>query len=283
MEFKKLFFPIGGGEELRERIHGALLVNKWFGGHMSMMACYLDPQTVYNVRMTLRGGVLFDEFLRTAKEELEAEKQRHFEIFKDECEKVQITLSQDQHIPNSAHLHNVMGLRSENVEKYSKYCDLVVAAVPPTGKITGTFEASVIKSGKSCIVIPRVMKEFKADKILLSLTGSTASARALTNSLFLLKQAKEVHCITARHYLEDNEEETVGRIKNYLDIHNIHPTFECLDTAGKIPGQVLIKHAHDGNFDLIVAGMKADNGLKEVFLGGTSKYFLKNTNIPVFM
>ena len=26
MEYKKLFFPIGGGEELRGRIHGALLI-----------------------------------------------------------------------------------------------------------------------------------------------------------------------------------------------------------------------------------------------------------------
>ncbi len=31
MQLKKIFFPIGGGEELAERIHGALLVNKFFG------------------------------------------------------------------------------------------------------------------------------------------------------------------------------------------------------------------------------------------------------------
>lgn len=29
MQLKKIFFPIGGGEELAERIHGALLVNKF--------------------------------------------------------------------------------------------------------------------------------------------------------------------------------------------------------------------------------------------------------------
>ena len=36
MELKKLFFPIGAGEELRERIRGALLVNKFFGTHLSI-------------------------------------------------------------------------------------------------------------------------------------------------------------------------------------------------------------------------------------------------------
>ena len=76
MELKKLFFPIGGGEELRERIRGALLVNKFFGTHLTIMACQLDPKTIYNVRMTLKGGVLMDEFLKSANDELEKEREK---------------------------------------------------------------------------------------------------------------------------------------------------------------------------------------------------------------
>ena len=62
MQLKKIFFPIGGGEELAERIHGALLVNKFFGTHINIMACQLDPKMIYNVRMTLKGGVLMEYF-----------------------------------------------------------------------------------------------------------------------------------------------------------------------------------------------------------------------------
>jgi len=36
MEFKKIFFPIGGGEELRERISGAILIAKYFNSHMEV-------------------------------------------------------------------------------------------------------------------------------------------------------------------------------------------------------------------------------------------------------
>ena len=71
MELKKLFFPIGGGEELRERIRGALLVNKFFGTHLTIMAAQLDPRTIYNVRMTLKGGVLMDEFLKKSAKALD--------------------------------------------------------------------------------------------------------------------------------------------------------------------------------------------------------------------
>ena len=38
MELKKIFFPIGGGTHLEERIRGALLVNRHFGTYLSVLA-----------------------------------------------------------------------------------------------------------------------------------------------------------------------------------------------------------------------------------------------------
>ena len=153
MQLKKIFFPIGGGEELAERIHGALLVNKFFGTHINIMACQLDPKMIYNVRMTLKGGVLMEEFLKSAGDEMRAEREEIKAIFDAECAKLGLDQNDDDHVPNSAALRHMVGIRSELVEKYSKYCDLVLVSVPPTGSITGTFEAAVTKSGKPCIVI----------------------------------------------------------------------------------------------------------------------------------
>lgn len=283
IEMKKLFFPIGGGEELRERIHGALLVNKFFGTHMSIMSCQLDPETVYNVRMTLRGGIMLNEFLDNAKEELEREQKNITSIVKEECEKLGIEYNENQQVPNSAYLRNMLGTRSELVEKHSKYTDAVVAAVPPNGVITGTFEASVVKSGKPAIVIPRKLKEFKMDRVLISLTGSTSSSRALSNALPAIQNAKEVYCITAEHYLQEDIAETKGRILNYFELHGIKADLEVLKTEGKIPGQVLLESAQNFNADIIVAGIDTDSGIREIFLGGGSRYFLANTKIPIIM
>jgi len=284
MQLKKIFFPIGGGEELAERIHGALLVNKFFGTHINIMACQLDPKMIYNVRMTLKGGVLMEEFLKSAGDEMQAEREDIRAIFDTECAKLGLDQNDDDHVPNSAALRHMVGIRSELVEKYSKYCDLVLVSVPPMGSITGTFEAAVTKSGKPCIVIPRKLKEFRADKILVSLTGTAASARALDNWLELLQRAKSITVITANHYLQDDVSETKRRISDYLALHGIKiNVFEALNVEGKIPGQVLLEYADASDFDLIVAGLHSDSGIKEIFLGGASKYFLQKTKIPVLM
>ena len=119
---------------------------------------------------------------------------------------------------------------------------------------------------------------------MVSLTGTAASARALDNWLELLQRAKSITVITANHYLQDDVSETKRRISDYLALHGIKiNVFEALNVEGKIPGQVLLEYADAGDFDLIVAGLHSDSGIKEIFLGGASKYFLQKTKIPVLM
>ena len=99
-----------------------------------------------------------------------------------------------------------------------------------------------------------------------------------------MQRAKSITVITANHYLQDDLAETKRRISDYLALHDVKiDVFEALNAEGKIPGQVLLEYADAGDFDLIVAGLHSDSGIKEIFLGGASKYFLQKTKIPVLM
>lgn len=282
MFYKKLFFPIGAGDDIAQRIKGALLVNKFFGSHIEIMSCQLDPQIIYSVKMTLRGGKLFDEFLQHAKQEMQEEKDKISNIFKEECEKLEVNISDDIKKQNSANLLHKTGNRSEIVSQLAKYCDLVVAATPLDGKITGTYEAAVLKSGKNSITIPRNLNKFNPQKIIVSLTGTPQSIRSLTNSIFLLKRAKEVRCITSESYISENPQETQNLIRDYLAIHGIKADFKIVETT-KTPGEALLHQAHEFGADLIISAANDENGVREVFLGSASKYYLKNTDTPSFM
>ena len=227
--------------------------------------------------------MLFEEFLKSAKSELAVEHEENEKIFNKICAELGIKVTneiiEDVCTANFT-IHS--GKRSAIVEQESKFCDLVVAAVPLDGKITGTFESAVLKSGKNAIVIPRKMREFKADNILVSWTGTTQSSRALTGSIDLLKKAKKVQCITSKASLGDNAELNLKKLEEYFKIHGISATFEVIATT-MIPGEALLKAAIDRNADLIVASRYGENGLMEMVLGGTSRFFLEHTNIPVYL
>lgn len=281
MDIKSIFFPIGGGKELKERIYGALIVNKFFNAHMEIMESEFDMTDAKNVSLTLRTDKIFPKFLKSCNEDIIETHGEYAEIFEQLCNDLKIKIDRENFSPNSANLTLKKGIRSKLVEKFSKYCDIVVVAVPPKGEITGTFEAVIYKSGKPCIIIPRKMKSFCTDRVLVALNGTQTSARALGNWMFMLKKAKKVHVVASSHYLENSHKETKERILNYLKIHGINPTFEEIQTKGKIPGEVLLDQSRE--FDVIVAGVEEDKGFKGTFLIGNSKYFLKNTQIPVMM
>eukprot|EP01029_Cantina_marsupialis_P014661 TRINITY_DN321568_c0_g2_i1.p1 TRINITY_DN321568_c0_g2~~TRINITY_DN321568_c0_g2_i1.p1 ORF type:complete len:226 (-),score=49.93 TRINITY_DN321568_c0_g2_i1:117-755(-) len=172
------------------------------------------------------------------------------------------------------------GVRSKLIEEESKYCDLVIAAAPPQGVTTATFETAVLKSGKPVLMFPRVLKNFQLDSIIIGWNGSPEASRAITLSLDLLKKAQKVHIISSEEY--SKSEEHMAKLLNYLKDHEINATYKIVNTTG-IPGEALLTNALDGNFDLIVAGAFGQRGLKELMFGGTTKYLLEHSTIPVFM
>ncbi len=280
---KKMLFPMGGGDDIAERIYGALLVAKWYKTHIDILTCQLDPSIVYNMKMLLRGGVLVEEFLKSAKADINEQNRKNEEIFKQICKELDIKVTDElAQGEASASFVTREGKRSRVVEIESKFYDMIVAAAPTAGKITGTFEAAVMKSGKNVVVIPRKMQKFDPKKVLISWTGTAQSSFALTSSIPLLQQANLVHCISSRTSLGDDVESNKNRLCEYLKMHGIDVSFEVIDTA-LVPGVALNKTAIEGGFDIIVAGRHGENGLREMVLGPTSKFFLENTEIPVFM
>ncbi len=274
---KKMFFPVGGGAELEERIYGALLVSKFFNTHLEVMVSEIDIKNSMPQLVAIPADVL-KRIENLQKESASEDRQ----IFIDCCKKLGIEISTTaKEGKTTAHETIKVGTRSILVAQQSKFCDIVIAAAPPKGSATATFESAITCSGKPVIVIPRKLKEFKADKILIGWNNSPESSRAVTESIPLLQQAKEVKIVSSKAYTT----ESLSRIKdlrNYLLMHGIKTSFELIKTTF-IPGEALLKSAVEGKFDLIVAGAFGHRGLKERMLGGASTYLLKNTPIPTFV
>ncbi len=281
MEYKKIFFPIGGGNELVERIQGALTIAKYFKCHLEILQAQAKPSKIFKKMDEVIPANMLGEINAIAETRLNEEHQKYRNLVKKEATKLDIKISNIalNGIP-TAELIVGEGYRSEIIEQESKYCDLVLTASPHNGKITATFEAVVVKSGKPVLMFPREMKSFSTQNILIGWNNSPEASKALSLSIPLLKKAKKVHLIYSKEYVENESE--IKKIQSYLRVHGIEITYEEIQTT-KIAGQALLNNAIQGNYDLIVAGAFGHRGLKELMLGGTTKYILEHTDIPVFM
>ncbi|NQY23626.1 MAG: universal stress protein [Campylobacteraceae bacterium] len=272
MTYKKLFFPIGGGEELEDRLYGALLIAKHFAVDVDILQSRLE--TIVTMTDTMR---LPTEIQNSIDEVLRSQYKEEDDEFKALLSKVINKVGIDKSLVN---LKIKVGVRSSLVEQASKFCDLVIAAAPPSGIATATFETAVLKSGKSVLMFPRVMKKFSLDSIIIGWNNSPEASRSLTSSLDLLKAAKKVKIVSSKEYIKD--ETQMKDIQAYLSLHGVESTYEIVKTT-RIPGQALLNAANDGNFDLIVAGAFGQKGLRELMFGGTTRYLLENSTLPVFL
>lgn len=280
MDYKKLFFPIGGGDELKERIHGALLITDYFNAHLEVFKAQAKPSDMISIDVNIPQSVLKD--LNTAaKEKLDEDLLMHETIFQEQMNKVGIKhSSQIQDGVATAEITTGEGYRSKLIDQASKFCDLVIVAAPHEGRLTATFETTVTKSGKPALMFPRKMKSFKIDKILIGWNNSPEVARAITEAIPLLQKAKEVHIITSKEFTPDSS--IMTKLQSYLEIHDVKSDYKIVETT-KIPGEALLDYARRGQFDIIVAGAFGHRGLKELMLGGTTKYILEHSDIPIFM
>lgn len=280
MVLKKMFFPVGGGDELEERLYGACLVAKHFKTNLEILKCGL--KTNINIYKTLSLPEDIVNKIDSVVDSKYSDENSNFKlIFETVTKEVGIKISKEP-IKNEANvfLNIKEGLRSTLIEQNSKFCDLVIAAAPPSGIATATFETAVIKSGKPVLMIPRIMRKFSTQSIIIGWNNSTEVSSAVTSAVEILKQAQRVHIVSSEEYTEDPQ--SMQNLLDYLSQHGIDASFEIIQTT-KIPGQALLNAALDGNFDLIIAGAYGHKGLKELMLGGATKYLLTNSTLPVFM
>ncbi len=275
MNYKKLFFPIGIGEELKERIHSALMISKFFQAHLDILKGESTPKDFVKI------GLGMKELNKIVENRDKEDEQRIERFIVQEAKNLGVILS-DTIIENTptTRIITSKGSMEKVLEQESKYCDVILVASPPYGKITEAFETSITKSGKPAIVFPRLMKNFSANNIIIGWNNSTVASRAVSLAIPLLQNAKKVHIVTSKEYTKD--EIYIKKLQEYLKSHNIKSTYDIVETT-MIPGEALLNEAQKGEFDMIVAGAFGHRGFRELMFGGTTEYILENTKIPIFI
>ncbi|MDD3323749.1 MAG: universal stress protein [Sulfurospirillaceae bacterium] len=276
---KKFFLPLGGGEELEERIRGALLISKFLEAHLEVLRVESTPQRVISSDVFAPKHLVEQMAKITHDMEMQTS-QRYKEVFEKICSQMNVKVTSDVVCDGSASASLLVeqGVRGEVVAQYSKLCDMVIAVCPPENVPTATFEAAVLYSGKPVIMIPRVLKQFNPERIIVFWNASTEASRAIDGALEFLKRAKDVMIVTRDD--TKNLRPSVEELKSYLEIHNIKAQCSVVRPT-KIVGEALLNKAVEGNYGLIVAGAYGVNRIKEKMFGGLTTYMLKHTQIPV--
>jgi len=135
------------------------------------------------------------------------------------------------------------------------------------------------------------------NRILVAVDGSEHSKRAASHAVFLASSATDAHVTLL--YVLDYEKTRTDFVQNLTseDLHidrknKIKPIEELFLVKGirtdiKLlhgeAGPVIVEHANQENYDVVVIGSRGLNALQEMVLGSVSHKVAKRVNSPVLL
>lgn len=144
-------------------------------------------------------------------------------------------------------------------------------------------EGALFESGRPVVVVPYIQKQgLKLDRVLLCWDGGRMAARAISDSIPLLAQAKAIDIVIVAEE-HKNDEITGANMSEHLARHGINANVKRIAKGDIAIGDAILDYAADSGADFMVMGGYGHSRLREFILGGVTRGMLSSMTVPVLM
>jgi nucleotide-binding universal stress UspA family protein len=147
-------------------------------------------------------------------------------------------------------------------------------------------ESVIFGSGRPTLIVPEVPSATgpsPLDVIGVAWDFSRAAARAVADSLPLLKRAKTVRVVTITQEKEIDDRRSGSDLVGHLARHGIEAVLEAESAGGRPVGRALEEYAATHRLGLLVMGAYGHSRLRDFMLGGATKTVIAHPKLPVLL
>lgn len=184
----------------------------------------------------------------------------------------------------SASWEQVGGIASEVVATRGGAYDLVVVGPPRTDQTTVgelAAEAALFRTGRPVLIAPPSTPEAIGEAVVIGWNRSASAARAVSAALPFMELARSVTIVSVITGAKQGP--VASEIAKYLSWHDVQAEVVEIPPDHRLVGEVLLEEADRVSADLVVMGAYSHSRLRELILGGVTRYVLQNADIPVLM
>ncbi len=174
--------------------------------------------------------------------------------------------------------------------QHGRYADLIVVGQPDPDRDRDLPVAQpgdlLFEAGRPLLVVPYAGRFASVgERVLVGWNGSREAARAIGDALPLLATAKKVVVMAAnpKPGPQGLGDEPCADIARHLSRHGCKVEATHVATDVVEPGDTLLNMAADEGCDLLVMGAYGRSRLREMVLGGMTRYMLQHMTIPVLL
>jgi nucleotide-binding universal stress UspA family protein len=262
------------------------LVSPQTAGNLSELSAYLaDKHRAHligahnSARISIYGGVPSDVLAQHNHQQREA------------AEAIQQTFETAAGSRNLSHEWRHKALKDTDVLgdiiHQARTADLVVACVNDKSDPLASFHdvpvRLALETGRPVLLVPATMQmKTVGERITIAWNHSRESARAVFDALPLLQTAVSVE-ILAVNATQDSATNPGEDLAAALSRHGVNARAEVVNTTARSEGDELLAALAKHGSDMLVMGCYGHSRLREMVLGGVTKYILGRMTMPVLL
>lgn len=141
-------------------------------------------------------------------------------------------------------------------------------------------EKAMFDTGRPLLLGAGAPVESVGKRIVILWNGSAEAARAVDAALPLVLQADQVHILSVNE--DVGPEPAQSGLARYLSWHGVTAALATFEPDERLIGEALLTEVRHLEADLVVMGAYGHSRLRELVLGGVTRYMLVEDHPPIF-
>lgn len=267
-------------------LNTALLIASNFGAHIDVAFVNHIPFSYADTAGDEMSLQIASDLLKNKNDSLEQAEVEMRQTFDDFIRTHDVKLSDKpiSSVEATASWNSVEGHPADVISELGGAHDLIVTGQPRDPHSMGriTTEAALFSTGRPVIITPPDPPQNIGETVLIAWNRGAQAARAFhAAKALLLDRAQRVRILSITTGAKQGPPAT--EIAANLDWHGIDADVVELSPDYRSVGEVLLAEASAINADLLVMGAFSHSRLRQLILGGVTKFVFEQSTLPVLM
>ena len=286
MTFKTILVPVSSEEASRSALESTLVVARRWNSHVEVMHVRADPHGLLPYTGEGIDGSMIEEIMDVSQREGNERATQSKALFDKFCNEQSLKVATKPSGTNEVTFawREETGREDEVVALRGRVYDLIVVGRPvPDAPLPSpvTLEAALHDTGRPILVAPPSHPGQIAKHIAIAWEASPEAARTIAVSIQALVEADLVTILAPKLKtpLPLDPVELVDR----LAWHNVKADIHTFDVQATELGAGFLSECASVGADMLVKGAYSQSRLRQMVLGGRTRYILNHAEIPVLL
>jgi len=286
MAIRKLLLPLTGTAAGEAALATALMAAQRWQAHLTALHVRGDSRDVAHMAGEGLSGAMIEEMMSATERESgrRAEAVRAmFDRFVAEHQ-VEVAPARPGQRTASAAFTTVTGREDDRVAQQARLADVTVVPHPDASEDVSSSDALhavLFDSGRPVLISPLVAPTSLGERICLAWSGTAESAAAARYAIPWMQRAAEVTILNSKEYQRRGP--SALELAEYLALHDIQAKHAGFGAVDREVGAGMLAAAHAVGADMLVMGAYSSSRLRQLILGGVTRYVLEKADLPVLM